>query len=977
MSVIDFGIKSPDDFSPISDEILEETIIPQFERIVKKYPDRMAVKDSTLVLTYQELNNAINNLAHWIINEMSDDKSPIAFLLGNEVFAIIVFMAVLKSGRPYVGLHPGNSNEQLRSFLEDSTASLLITSAESKETAETLLNNQKQIKVLYFDEIQTNSEYENPEYHVAPNDLFGIFYTSGTTGTPKGIMSGHLYKSQSAQYMNNSWFFSPSDRIPLLTSVCYGASYPSVFGAFLSGALLCIFDLKANSAQKALDWIISEELTVFRCTPSIFRTVFGLVPNELIFSKLRFITLGGESITETDIELFKAHTAEDCVLINNFSSTETGSMCHYPVHHNLPPFQGFLPAGYPAPGKEIMLLDNNGQQTQTGQAGEIIVRSQYLSFGYWRQPELTNQKFRIDPSDPKFKIYFSGDYGRWRDDGTLEVLGRADTQVKIRGYRVQLEAVDTILRSLTGVKDAATIVHGTSGSERLVAYLSMTGNEKISVNQLKKELSVKLSDYMIPSLFIQMDALPRTATGKLARHELPKPTNDRPELDTPYKSPHGELQLQIASVWQKVLGLEQVGINDSFFELGGDSLLALQMTLEVEKATSRTISQAFFKEPTIASLATLLEANISSSTNNERFVIESYRKDGQQNTKTEKRKRGRGIKLTKVISRMYSLSDLDRLIDLLVARNIVSKSFPEALQWTVQWSQNTLVRDLLYRRRYALFTRWVASLKDCNVLPSNAFQMSLLTNMNFGLQRYLGKKERSVKSDLQAYKRSRYPYWRTLGELLDKAPYGQMNEYFPVSGVEHLSQAHQQGTGVVLLSFHGVPTPGRFFALERFMELDPIPTISYHIPIWQSEYHDRRDEMPVEVASTLNAEVALFAQRKLQEGKIINIVSDTNDIQGRTHKVSLAGRAYRIKSGFAELAINTGAVIVPHYRHCLPNGRIQLSLGAPLEPGTGDRQQQVENLLGQYTAFIEHAWATHPEAMRWIKINKHLARPLA
>jgi hypothetical protein len=372
----------------------------------------------------------------------------------------------------------------------------------------------------------------------------------------------------------------------------------------------------------------------------------------------------------------------------------------------------------------------------------------------------------------------------------------------------------------------------------------------------------------------------------------------------------------------------------------------------------------------------LLQSKNLSSSDNGKFVIESYKKSARP-AKGKKRKAFRAVKIKKVLSRIYSLERFDRLVDLLVARFIVSKPYPEALQWTVQWSRNPFVRNFLYRRRYALYIRWVESLKDCKVQPSNTFQLSLLANMNFGLHKYLGTKEKSTKSNLQSYKKSPYPYWQTLGELLDETPAGGLNEFFPINGIEHFSQAYQIGKGVVLLSFHGVPTPGRLFPLERFMKLDQIPTISYHIPIRQSEYHDNRDNMPEDVAATLNAEIALFAQRKLQEGKAINIVSDTNDNQGRTYKIYVAGRIYKIKSGFAELAINTGAAIVPHFRYCLPDGRLQLNFGTPLDPGQGDREQQVEKLLGQYAAFIEQTWTAHPEAMRWIKIKKHLSRQVS
>ncbi len=977
MSIINFGIKCPDDFVPIGDEILEKTIIPQFEMIVEKYPNKTAITSSIHRITYRELNNAINNLSYQIIDLMGEDKSPVAFLLNDEVFSVITFMAVLKTGRMYVGLHPSNSEEQIKGYIKDSTTSLLITTKDFKEVVENSIKECQSIKLFYLDRIQTEINSPNPKVHSQFNDIFGIFYTSGSTGKPKGISQGHLYKSQSAMYMTNEWFVSPSDRISLVTSVCYSASYPSIMCALLNGGTLCIFDIKSSSAQKVMDWIVSENLTIFRSTPSIFRSVFGNAPNGLVFTTLRFMTLGGEPVSDSDIELFKAHTADDCVLINNFSASESGTICHYPVNHNTPAFTGFLPAGFPAPGKEVILLDEDGREVENGAVGEIIVRSQFLSLGYWGKPELTAQKFFTDPNNPKIRIYHTGDRGFWQKDGALVTIGREDSQVKIRGFRVQLEAIDLALRKLENVKDAATIVHKSSGNgQKIIAYLSLHDPKDFSTSKMKQALALKLPDYMIPSLFIQLDTLPRTPTGKLARLELPDPSNKRPNLETPYLPPSNELEDKIASIWQENLGMDQIGINDNFFELGGDSLSALVMTLEVEKLTLRPVPQSFFKNPTISTLTKILESDSQKTTLNNKFTLESFNKSSRSN------KKGIIKKLTKrninrLTSRILSFSiseKLDRVIDLIVARQIVMRPYFDANKWIVSWCQNVWVRNTLYNTRYKLFSRWVASLKDCSVDPSEAFQMNMMTNMLSGTTRYLGKLKLTHKTDLQAYKSSKYPYLRTFGELLDAIPSGTLNDDFPMVGTEYLSEAHRKGKGIILLAFHGTPTSHRFFALERFLNLDSIPTISYQIPVRQSQYRNNKAEMSEEVVSTLNSEMAFYAQKLLQEGKVINIPGDASDKHGKRYKVNLGGREYLIKAGFAELSLNTGAAIIPYYRCCLPDGRVQLNFGKPLDAGIGEREDKVERLINGYCAYINHIWSTRPEVIRWNRMKKHFSQ---
>ncbi len=627
-------------------------------------------------------------------------------------------------------------------------------------------------------------------------------------------------------------------------------------------------------------------------------------------------------------------------------------------------------------GTEVMLLDDDGEKVGAGDAGEIVVRSRYQSDGYWMQPELTAQKFRPDPREPEVIRYYTGDRGRLRDDGALEILGRKDSQVKIRGYRVQLEVIDRALLELEGVKDAATIVHRTPGrGAQLVAYVKLSG--KVSVSELRRELSARFPDYMVPTAFVRMKELPRTGTGKLARGKLPEPSVERPELETAYKGPRNEIVAQIAEVWQGVLGLEQVGVDDNFFELGGDSLMALEMTLGVEKVVGRAVPQEFFKQPSISVLVALLEADGVDGRAGQRFVIKSKRVNDRPS------KRGRRSKLTRVkfkklFKRVYSLRDLigwlERQIYFVVARHIASKPYLEANRWVVEWSQNAFVRKVLYRRKYALFSQWVTSLDGCQVEPSEAFQMSLLTNLRSGLPRYAANKRKVSGSVQQGQKRALAPYWRTYGELLDAIPVGQMSEHFPISGAEYVKQAYERGKGVILLTFHGSPIGHRLLVLERFLDVEEIPTISWRVPARQSRYRDAMYHRPEAVASTMNSEIGFYGQRLLQEGSIINIVADTSDNYGTRYRVELAGREYQVKSGFAELALNTGAAIIPHYTTCLPDGRVQLNLLKPLEAGEGDRDEKIERLIGEYFSFINDVWVKHPEVIKWHRMEEHFSR---
>jgi amino acid adenylation domain-containing protein len=607
MDELDFGIRCPADFIPVPDAILETTIVPRFETIVRQQQDRTAIQSHSTVLTFRELDNAVNELAWRIIDSAGDDESPVAFLFDDELLSIVALLAILKAGRAYTSLHVANSNEQLRAFLEDSTARLLITGGSVGDTANRLTADSSRVSVLHYDAIERTAVRGTPGRVLTPEMLFSISYTSGSTGRPKGVVERHRRRAQNAQFRNNLCRISPSDRVVLLTSVSHRAAYPSLMAMVVSGATLCLLDLKTITARRALTWLQEQEITVYRSTPSIFRAIFGRAPDHLVLPGIRFMALGGEPVTSADVEGFKAHTAEDCVLINSFASTEAGTISLNPVYHHTPPFKGLLPAGRPPPQMEVFLVDAQRRIVGEGMEGEIAVRGEFLSDGYWQQPELTAEKFAMDAAHPGPRTFYTSDYGRWLPDGTLEVLGRKDRQVKIRGFRVQLEAVELAIRSQPGVEDAAVIESSSrAGQKRLVAYVCMRKGKRMATYHMRRELASRLPSYAVPSTIVQVDALPRTPTGKIASAQLPPPTAHRPDLEGGYVAPRTQMESEIATIWARILELDEVGIEDDFFALGGDSLSVLEMTLAVEKALATAVPAEFLGHPTIAALSALL-----------------------------------------------------------------------------------------------------------------------------------------------------------------------------------------------------------------------------------------------------------------------------------------------------------------------------------------------------------------------------------
>jgi amino acid adenylation domain-containing protein len=973
-------IRKPADFSPMSEEILHITLAPAFEKMVEQGPDRPAIRSSGRTLTYRELNNAANHIAQQIMDEAGSDDAPTAILLDDPAACLVASLAAVKAGRPYVPLHPGVSEAELGAYLKDAGSSLLVTTAARLATLREDQRPEGRGRILPVEMLHTESSAQNPTCTVSPESPFAIYYTSGSTGQPKGVLVGHLSRAVNAYRRRNGLYISPSDRFGMVMSVWHLAGQVTANAALLSGASMSLLDLRAGAPAEALDWLSREQVTVLVCTPSILRSIFGAAPKGSLFPQLRLVHVGGEPLTNADIELFKAHTAPHCVLLNMFASSEAGEVSDYPIYHDTPPFPGAVPAGFPKSDIEIMILDENGKSVGVGDQGEICVSGPYLNLGYWNNPQLTSRVFRPHPRDPGRRVCHTGDVGRLRRDGVLEILGRVDTQVKVRGFRVQLEAVDLALGGLDGVADAATILDQPAGREpRLVAYLCMQDGHRLSVSNVRRELSTHLPAYSVPSLFIQMSSLPRTGIGKVARKQLPAPESRRPLLDTAYLAPGNEKEMAIAQIWEMVLGLKGVGVQDNFFELGGDSLSVLELTLLVEKKLGLSLPAEFFQEPTIQGMLKLAPGGPSSAAPSPNFELQGPLKAEKprqtslgrhdayaRHLKTLASQQSSALEKLKKVGRYVAEN---RFVDILVARYLLAKPFREALSWAVRWGQKPVVQNLLFPRRRQLFRRFVEHAGGPQPPSSERFGRNIAASMLFSIGHWWDN-----PISIQGCRTSPRPYYQTLARMLDEIPVGSVDGEFPVTGAEHLIRANAAGKGVILVSMHGAPFLCGSYRIERLLGCEPIQTISYVTPYAQS-VHRAGERIGASEHAALLAEIAFFAQSRLRAGGVVNILPDVDEGRGTTGCYSVLGKQYWFKSGLAELALNTGAPVIPYYHTLLPDGCVQTKLEAPLQASGRDREAQIHGLLAGYAQFMEHAYRSDPEAWFWVTMEIQLALP--
>ena len=585
---------------------IEQSIAARFEQQVARYPDRLAVKTGNYQLTYDALNRVSNRLARAILEQRGEGQEPIALLLSHGASVIVGLLGVLKAGKIHVPMDPSFPRTRIAYILEDSQAGLIVTDNENLLLANKLV--QDKIQLINTDELDPFLSIQNPGLSTSPDDLVYILYTSGSTGQPKGVVENHRTLLHEIMNLTNEFHISADDRLTLLGSPSFSGSLRSIYGSLLNGAGLCSLNIREEGIGDLATWLIQEEITIYRSVATVFRHFASNLTDREKFPKLRLITVGGEPVYSGDVELYKTHFSQDCIFLNGLRITEAGSVRHYFVDKETQITGSIVPVGYALEETEVLLLDDDDRPVDLNQIGEIAVKSRYISLGYWRRPDLTKAKFLPDPEDGEERIYHTGDLGIMYPDGCLVHLGRKDFQVKIRGYRVEVTEIEAALLSLDDIKEAVVVARADSrGDQRLIAYLVPVEDSGPAVSMIRQSLVKALPDYMIPSDFVTMDALPLTPSSKIDRAALPDPSTSRPELDIPFVAPRTPEEDKLAKIWTGILELDEVGIHDNFFDLGGNSLMATQIMSQVTKKFNKNLPlAALLYAPTIEQLAVIL-----------------------------------------------------------------------------------------------------------------------------------------------------------------------------------------------------------------------------------------------------------------------------------------------------------------------------------------------------------------------------------
>jgi amino acid adenylation domain-containing protein len=586
------------DFEPPGFERAEiEGSIPErFERVARAFSSHAAVREGGRVTTYAELADAAGRVRRRLAEWPGGTEKPVALLLAPGVPLFAAMLGTLGARRFYVPLDPRLPAARLEAIARRADAAAVIADADSASLAARL---GVAAPVWRVEDMLAGPPAEESA-GVSPDDLAYVLFTSGSTGEPKGVLQSHRNLLHNVRKLAAALTLTPADRLTQLSSPSFGASVSDVFGALLTGASICPYALAGDGLRRLPAYLEAEAITVYHSVPSVFRSFAATLNGSENLSSLRAVRLGGEPVLASDLDLFKNRFPRSCRFHVSLGATELHFIRHWSAGHDTP-WPGGVPLGYPVDETEVVLLDEDGRESEG--EGEIAIVARTLAVGYWKDPAGTAAAFRPVAGRPGFRMYRTGDLGRMLPDGCLLHAGRKDARLKVRGHRVEIAEVEAALLSVPGVREAAVEGRNRPEGSRLVAWIVLDHRERVGVVQLRRALSERLGDALVPSAFVFLDVLPRTASGKIDRKSLPEPGGSRPELSTPFASPRNPAEDLAAAAFARVLGLDRVGVDDDFFELGGDSLSAVELLAGLSDRLGAELTAADLLEaPTPASL---------------------------------------------------------------------------------------------------------------------------------------------------------------------------------------------------------------------------------------------------------------------------------------------------------------------------------------------------------------------------------------
>jgi acyl-coenzyme A synthetase/AMP-(fatty) acid ligase len=888
------------------------TIAQRFFTTAAAHPDYPALRHGETLLTYRDAADAVRRAAAAAESAAAAAPAtePIAILGRLDVWTPLLLLAVFSSGRAACVLDSSLPAQRLQELLEDLAPTAVLSTVPHDAALVPAAAS--------FCCLTPEALCSGPLPAVVGREVLDsaalIQYSSGTTGKPKGIVRSQRALINHTQIHYRATAPQAADVIASLYHPAYGAATSDIFVALWYGAQVVLINPTGRTPSQLAAELIQAELTHLHLHSSLLRPLSDALPDGISFPRLR--SLRPSDRTEgADLRRFTAHLPADCVVHHTLSSIETGPMARFQQRADAAWPDGPLPVGAPIADVTLRLLDEAGNDVTPGAIGRIQVSGPGVALGYWRDPERTAQVFRAT-EDPTIGVFESADLARLLPSGELQLHGRADRRVKIRGHSVALDAVEQALLTLPDVADAAAAAFPDQhGNLQLFAYVSPSAGRHCDPLKLTAELRRRREAALLPQRILVLEQLPRRPNGKIDYQALPLPGRTRPPSAAPYAAADSPLTAQIAAVWAAVLELEPIGIDDDFVALGGDSIRALQLLHRLEQLHGGELpADMLLNGSTVRRQAALLQQAAQPTPD----AVDEPRHTGWSSTATALR-----VAVNRII---FAL--LHAVVRLLLRTGFIDRQYAP---------QRRLLQQL-------------SAAYGCRLPEPELWRRSVLANLLLNRPFWYGPQQK-----LQLVWRDRYDRLVADGAALR------------IVGLEHLEIARHTGTGAILVSRHDVARALYKYRLAEHLGLPPIRSVSAA----RANSDARRTGRS---AAASRGSTAFNALAALRRGGIILFASDNPQQSDASHHLRFHTGTRAVPPGFAEVALLSGAPVLPVHHRCDRDGRVSLVIGAPFNRPDPDlpHEAQLTVLLQQYADWLAARIAEDPASLQW----RHLPREL-
>ncbi|WP_197527643.1 non-ribosomal peptide synthetase [Posidoniimonas polymericola] len=599
------------DFNETSHDFTEDALIQQlFEQQAAARPESIAVECDGRSLSYRQLEKKANQVANSLRSRGVRPRQFVGLCMRRDLNLVVAMLGILKSGAAYVPIEPTYPQERIDFILEDAQAATVLT----EEALEVKFQDRDFVTIEAA--CDDSVSHQRPAAGVSADDACYCIFTSGSTGKPKGVLLSHKAVVNTLEWVNRTMQVGPSDRLLFVTSPCFDLSVYDVFGVLGAGATVVVASEQTlDSPHAIVESLVNSQITIWDSAPAALQRLVPLFPADS--RDLRLVMLSGDYIPLTLPDDVR-EAFPNAQVMSLGGATEAAIWSNYFPVGEVDPRWTSIPYGFPIQNTRYYVLGQDLSPCPYHAPGDLYIAGECLANGYLNRPELTEQRFIDDPFVPGEKMYMTGDLARFNEDGCMEFLGRSDFQVKIRGYRIELGEVESAISSAPGVEQAVCIAHTDAGGQKaLAAYVVGPGCD---ADEIKRRLADFLPDYMTPSHVVMLDAMPVTSNGKIDRMALLSTTDERSEDRV---APATQLENDLVQIWERLLRRE-VGVTDNFFDLGGQSLLAVSLVVAIEKELGHCVPLgAVMQAPTVRGIAGLITGEASDNPHRHLVAIET------------------------------------------------------------------------------------------------------------------------------------------------------------------------------------------------------------------------------------------------------------------------------------------------------------------------------------------------------------------